>query len=74
MVRELVVTMATKRIHERFSGGDFTAWLRHFDRCAAANAWNADPCILKLPAFFHGPAAAHFDSLAEGSKIRWLIC
>ena len=53
---------------ERFTGGDFTAWLRHFDRCAAANAWNADTRLLKLPAFLHGPAAAYFDSLAQEEK------
>ena len=34
--------MATKIMPERFSAGDFTAWLRQFERCAVANAWDTD--------------------------------
>ena len=53
---------------ERFSGGDFTAWLRHFDRCSAANAWDEETRLAKLPAFLNGPTAAYFDSLTEEEK------
>ena len=65
---EVLFTMATQIMPEWFSGGDFTSWLRHFDRCAAANAWNTDTRLVKLPAFLHGPADVYFDSLAEGEK------
>ena len=65
---ELLVTMATQIMPERFSGGDFTASLRHFDCCAAGYAWNTDTGLLKLPAFLHGPATAYFDSLAPEEK------
>ena len=60
--------MATQIMPERFSGGDFTTWLRHFARCSAANAWDDATRLLKLPAFLHGPAALYFDSLAEEEK------
>ena len=60
--------MATQIMPERFSAGDFTAWLRQFERCAVANAWDTDTRLLKLPALWHGPAAAYFESLAEGVK------
>ena len=60
--------MASHIMPERFSGGDFTAWLRHFDRCSAANAWNEETRLAKLPAFLNGPAAAYFDSLTEEEK------
>eukprot|EP00794_Sanderia_malayensis_P002386 gene2386-biopygen1273 len=53
---------------ERFAGGNFTTWLRHFDRCARANMWNEGIRLLKLPAFLSGPAATYFDSLAADEK------
>ena len=61
-------TMASHIMPERFSGGDFTAWLCHFDRCSAANAWNEETRLAKLPAFLNSPAAAYFDSLTEEEK------
>ena len=60
--------MATQIMPERFSGGDFTTWLRHFDCCSTVNAWDDATHLLKLPAFLHGPAAVYFDSLAEEEK------
>ena len=60
--------MATQILPERFTGGDFMTWLRHFDRCSAANGWNDETRLAKLPAFLHGPAAAYFDSLEEEEK------
>ena len=60
--------MATQIMPERFSADDFTAWLRQFERCAVANAWDTDSRLLKLPAFLHGPAAAYFESLVDGEN------
>ena len=60
--------MTTQILPERFSDGDFGTWLRHFDRCASANAWDDDTRLAKLPAFLHGPAAVYFDSLAATQK------
>ena len=60
--------MSSQILPERFSDGDFTTWLRHFDRCASANAWNDEKRLAKLPAFLHGPAAVYFDSLAAADK------
>eukprot|EP00794_Sanderia_malayensis_P013513 gene13513-biopygen10782 len=60
--------MATQILPERFAGGDFMTWLRHFDRCAWANMWNEGIRLLKLPAFLSGPAATYFDSLAADEK------
>ena len=48
---------------ERYVEGNFNAWLRHFERCAAANEWDEATHLLKLPVFLHGPAAAYIDSL-----------
>ena len=42
--------------------------MREFERCTVANAWDTDTRLLKLPALWHGPAAAYFESLAEGVK------
>ena len=33
--------MSSKLLPERFSTGDFASWLRHFERCASANEWDA---------------------------------
>ena len=60
--------MATQIMPERFSASDFTAWLRQFERCAVANAWDTDTLLLKLPAFLHCAAAAYFESLIDGEK------
>eukprot|EP00794_Sanderia_malayensis_P014447 gene14447-biopygen11547 len=60
--------MAAQILPERFREGDFAAWLRHFERCATANAWNANTRLAKLPAFLQGPAATYFDSLDAEAK------
>ena len=60
--------MATQILPDKLTGGDFMTWLHHFDRCSAANAWNNETFVAKLPAFLHGPAAVFFDSLGEDEK------
>ena len=53
---------------ERFSEGNFDAWLPHFDRCAAANEWDEATRVLKLPAFLQGPASTYLDSLSAEQR------
>lgn len=60
--------MTSPILPDRFTGGNFETWLRHFDRCALANGWNAATCLIKLPAFLQGPAATYFDSLAAEDR------
>ena len=56
----------------KFDDGDFDAWLREFDACAAANGWkvteDTDDKILKLPAFLRGRAASNFFAIPEGER------
>ena len=60
--------MAQSIYPERFLEGNFDAWLRHFERCAAANEWDEATSLLKLPAFLQGPAATYFDSLSTAQR------
>ena len=53
---------------ERFSSGDFSSWLRHFQRCSLANEWDQDMQLIKLPAFLQGAAATYFDALVDEDK------
>eukprot|EP00794_Sanderia_malayensis_P001629 gene1629-biopygen1507 len=50
---------------DRFSSGDFNAWLRHFQRCAQANDWDEETQLTKLPAFLQGPAATYYDTIDD---------
>ena len=56
----------------KFDDGDFDAWLREFDACAAANGWTVtdttDEKILKLPAFLRGRAASNFYAIPEDER------
>ena len=60
--------MSSTLLPERFSTGDFASWLRHFERCASANEWDAATKLVKLPAFLQGPAASYFDSFTADAK------
>ena len=60
--------MASTVLPDRFDGGDFDHWLRHFDRCAIANGWDNATRLIKLPAFLQGPAATFYDTLADEAK------
>ena len=60
--------MATSILPDRFTDGDFSCWLRHFERCALANNWNEATKLLKLPAFLQGPAASYYDALADDER------
>ena len=53
---------------EKFESGDFVNWLGVFDVCAAANEWNADAKLVKLPAFLRGPALAYYNTLTVAQK------
>ena len=56
----------------KFDDGDFDAWLREFDACAAANGWkvteHTDDKILKSPAFLRGRAACNSYAIPEGER------
>ena len=53
---------------ERFTSGDLTSLLRHFEHCASANGWEYDVKLVKLPAFLQGPAAPYSDSFLDEEK------
>ena len=53
---------------ERFLEGNFDAWLRHFERCAAANEWHEATRLFKLPALLQDPAATYLDSLSTKQR------
>ena len=60
--------MSSTLLPERFTSGDFTSWLRHFEHCASANGWEYDVKLVKLPAFLQGPAAPYSDSFLDEEK------
>ncbi len=68
---------------DKFSSGDFVAWLRSYECCATANGWSADARFKKLPAFLRGQASSYYFSLADEEKdtyqnltdsLRKLLC
>ena len=63
-----VATMASQIFPERFTDGNVGVWLKHCERCAAANAWDAPTRVRMLPAFFQGPTATYFESLTASLK------
>ena len=63
--------MASQIFPERFSEGNFGVWLKHFERCATANFWDAETRASMLPAFLQGPAATYFESLTEDQKATY---
>ena len=60
--------MGTAVLPEKFENGDFANWLRVFDVCAAANGWDADAKLVKLPAFLRGPALAYYNTLTAAQR------
>eukprot|EP00794_Sanderia_malayensis_P019298 gene19298-biopygen16178 len=60
--------MASSILPTPFTSGDFGVWIRQFQRCAAANKWNIEAQLLKLPAFLDGPAATYYETLSDGDK------
>eukprot|EP00794_Sanderia_malayensis_P016602 gene16602-biopygen14025 len=60
--------MASSILPTPFTSGDFGVWIRQFQRCAAANKWNTEAQLLKLPAFLDGPAATYYETLSDGDK------
>ena len=63
--------MASHILPERFTDSNFASWLKHFERCAAANSWNEETRLSMLPAFLQGPAATYFDSLTDDRKATY---
>eukprot|EP00794_Sanderia_malayensis_P013439 gene13439-biopygen10741 len=54
--------MASSILPTPFTYGDFGVWIRQFQRCAAANKWNTEAQLLKLPAFLDGPTATYYET------------
>ncbi len=45
-------------------GNDARSWLKRFEVCAAANKWNDEKKLLRLPTLLKGRALAIFDALS----------
>ena len=58
----------------KFDDGDFDAWLREFDACAA-KGWKVtednDGKIIKLPAFLHDRAASNFYAIPAANRTTY---
>ena len=52
----------------KFDDGDVVSWLDSFDVCAAANGWNNDTRLRRIPTLLVGRAFAIFQRLAAGQK------
>ena len=50
----------------KFDDGDVVSWLDSFDVCAAANGWNNDTRLRRIPTLLVGRAFAIFQRLAAG--------
>ena len=47
---------------------DAKSWFKRYEVCAAANEWNAEKQLLRLPTLLRGRAWAIFDALPDGDK------
>ena len=56
-----------------FDDGDVVSWLHSFNVCAAANNWNDDARLRRLPTLLVGRAFAVFQSWEISRRTRWLI-
>ena len=52
----------------KFDDGDVVSWLDSFDVCAAANNWNDDARLRRLPTLLVGRAFAVFQRLGDQQK------
>ena len=68
-----VATMASQIFPERFTDGNFGTWLKHFERCAAANAWDAPTRVRMLPVFFRAPLLLIVNLLQRNKRPRTTI-
>ena len=50
---------------EPLQDGDARSWFKRFEVCAAANEWNDQKKLLRLPTLLRGRAWAIFDALTE---------
>lgn len=50
---------------EPLQDGDARSWFKRFEVCAAANEWNDQKKLLRLPTLLRGRAWAVFDALTE---------
>ena len=52
----------------KFDDGDLASWLQSFDVCAAANNWNDENRLRRIPTLLTGRAFAVFQRLLDGQK------
>ena len=55
-------------IPEPLQHEDARSWFKRFELCAAANDWNADKQLLRLPTLLRGRAWAIYESLSNADK------
>ena len=72
LARHVTIISMAAILLGKFDDGDFDAWLRKFDACAAANGSkvteHTNDKVLKLPAFLRGRAAYNFYAIPEGER------
>ena len=51
---------------EPLEDGDAISWFKRYELCAAANEWNAEKKLRRLPMLFKGRTWAIFESLGDG--------
>ena len=60
---------------ERFTEGNFegnfVACLKHFERCATKNLWDAETRAGMLPAFLQGPTTTYVKSVTEDQRVTY---
>ena len=62
------VGLQTMSLPSHFSDGDLAQWLERFETCAAANNWNPDQQLARLPTFLDGRAYTLFRRLRPGQR------
>ena len=55
-------------LHEPLQHDDARLWFRRFEICAAANEWDAEKQLLRLPTLLRGRSWAIYESLSDADK------
>ena len=57
-------------VPETFSDGEFSQWMRRFDLCSAANKWDDEMKLVRLPTLLRGRAFSVFEMLKLSEEDR----
>ena len=57
-------------VPETFSDGEFSQWMRRFDLCSAANKWDDEIKLVRLPTLLRGRAFSMFERLQLSEEDR----